>query len=265
AVRLDSGDLTQLAGQVRAQLDSLGATGTKIVVTSDLDEYAIAALAVAPVDSYGVGTRLVTGSGAPTAEMVYKLVAREGSSGELEPVAKTAGGAKSTRGGAKWAGRRLDQHGRAAEEIVATASRWLTGPGAGSPSLSEPGTGSLTWPKPGVQIMLEAGSPFWSTPGSQARLEAGGPTQTGADLRERLEPVSPLGAQAGPQVSPDGPDIRPLQVAYVQAGEIDPAWTGPAGLHRATERHKTSRAELPLHATRLSDGEPAIATVLIND
>ena len=76
AVRLDSGDLIELARQVRDQLDSLGATDTRIVVTSDLDEYAIAALAAAPVDGYGVGTSLVTGSGAPTAGLVYKLVAR---------------------------------------------------------------------------------------------------------------------------------------------------------------------------------------------
>ena len=85
AVRLDSGDLGALAHQVRAQLDSLGATRTRIVVTSDLDEYAIAALASAPVDGYGVGTQLVTGSGHPTSGMVYKLVARE--SGRREPAA----------------------------------------------------------------------------------------------------------------------------------------------------------------------------------
>lgn len=90
AVRLDSGDLGALAHEVRAQLDAAGATGTRITVTSDLDEYAIAALAVAPVDSYGVGTSLVTGSGAPTCGMVYKLVAREGSDGVLAPVAKAS-------------------------------------------------------------------------------------------------------------------------------------------------------------------------------
>ena len=76
AVRLDSGDLAVLAVRVREQLDSLGATKTRIVVTSDLDEYAIAALSGAPVDSYGVGTALVTGSGHPTCGFVYKLVAR---------------------------------------------------------------------------------------------------------------------------------------------------------------------------------------------
>jgi nicotinate phosphoribosyltransferase len=117
AVRLDSGDLGVLAQEVRAQLDGLGARDTKIVVTSDLDEYAIAALAVAPVDSYGVGTSLVTGSGAPTCGMVYKLVAREGSDGRLAPVAK-ASKAKESIGGRKSAARRLDGDGRAVEEVV---------------------------------------------------------------------------------------------------------------------------------------------------
>ena len=56
AVRLDSGDLAELAHEVRRQLDALGATSTRIIVTSDLDEFAIAGLAVAPVDGYGVGT-----------------------------------------------------------------------------------------------------------------------------------------------------------------------------------------------------------------
>src|ERR1700745_3053140 len=80
AIRIDSGDLPVLARQVRALLDELGATDTRIVLTGDLDEYSIAALGAVPVDGYGVGTSLVTGSGAPTAALVYKLVARASSS-----------------------------------------------------------------------------------------------------------------------------------------------------------------------------------------
>ncbi|KGM13934.1 nicotinate phosphoribosyltransferase [Cellulomonas bogoriensis] len=117
AVRLDSGDLPFLAQEVRHQLDALGATGTRIVVSSDLDEHAIAALAAAPVDSYGVGTSVVTGSGAPTCGMVYKLVAREGPDGTLQPVAK-ASATKKSLGGRKQAARRLDESGRAIEEVV---------------------------------------------------------------------------------------------------------------------------------------------------
>ncbi|MGC5342185.1 nicotinate phosphoribosyltransferase [Streptomyces sp. DT171] len=123
AVRIDSGDLLLVAHRVRQQLDELGATRTRIVVTSDLDEYAIASLAAAPVDAYGVGTQLVTGSGHPTCSMVYKLVARaaSGDPGEpLRPVAKKSMGAKSSRGGRKWAARRLDEHGVAEAEVIGT-------------------------------------------------------------------------------------------------------------------------------------------------
>ena len=116
-VRLDSGDLLVQAREVRAQLDSLGATETKIVVTSDLDEYAIAALAAGPVDVYGVGTSLVTGSGAPTAGMVYKLVSHEASDGSMVSVAKKAKD-KTSVGGRKWALRRRNDRGIAEAEII---------------------------------------------------------------------------------------------------------------------------------------------------
>ena len=118
AVRLDSGDLAGQAGWVRDLLDSLGNRETQITVTSDLDEYAIAGLQAAPVDSYGVGTRLVTGSGAPTTSMVYKLVARENSEGLMEPVAKKSLG-KGSVGGHKHAARRLGPSGRASAEVLA--------------------------------------------------------------------------------------------------------------------------------------------------
>ncbi|MFP5345866.1 MAG: nicotinate phosphoribosyltransferase [Actinomycetes bacterium] len=117
AVRLDSGDLLAQAQDVRKLLDSLGATRTKIVVTSDLDEYAIAALAAGPVDSYGVGTSLVTGSGHPTAGLVYKLVAREGGNGEMVNVAK-ASKSKTSVGGRKYALRRRDENGTAEAEVL---------------------------------------------------------------------------------------------------------------------------------------------------
>jgi nicotinate phosphoribosyltransferase len=119
AIRIDSGDLAIVARQAREQLDALGATKTRIVLTGDLDEYSIAALAAEPVDGYGVGTSLVTGSGAPTAALVYKLVARADSDapGPLRPVAKRSVG-KPSRGGRKWAVRRLDESGSAAAEVV---------------------------------------------------------------------------------------------------------------------------------------------------
>jgi nicotinate phosphoribosyltransferase len=111
-IRLDSGDLPTQAAHARQLLDKLGATSTRIVVTSDLDEYAISGLMAAPVDGYGVGTSLVTGSGAPTMGMVYKLVEREG-----VPVAKKSEGKRSV-GGRKFAVRRHDQDGTATAEVV---------------------------------------------------------------------------------------------------------------------------------------------------
>ncbi|MEV0091837.1 nicotinate phosphoribosyltransferase [Streptomyces sp. NPDC050738] len=123
AVRIDSGDLLLVAHKVRQQLDAMGATATKIVVTSDLDEYAIASLAAAPVDAYGVGTQLVTGSGHPTCSMVYKLVARAASADPSDPlvsVAKKSMGGKYSVGGRKWAARRTDAEGFAEAEVVGT-------------------------------------------------------------------------------------------------------------------------------------------------
>ncbi|MER5418604.1 nicotinate phosphoribosyltransferase [Streptosporangium roseum] len=117
AVRLDSGDLAEAAHAVRAQLDALGAGKTRILVTSDLDEYTIAALSAAPVDAYGVGTSLVTGSGVPTAALVYKLVVREDADGIMQPVAKRSVG-KPSRGGRKEAFRQLDPAGTAVAELV---------------------------------------------------------------------------------------------------------------------------------------------------
>ncbi|WP_135456952.1 nicotinate phosphoribosyltransferase [Mycobacterium sp. DL99] len=112
AVRIDSGDLGVLARQVRQQLDDLGATSTQIVVSGDLDEFAIAALRAEPVDSYGVGTSVVTGSGAPTAGMVYKLVEVDG-----RPVAKRSS-RKESHGGRKQAVRLAKASGTIIEEVV---------------------------------------------------------------------------------------------------------------------------------------------------
>jgi nicotinate phosphoribosyltransferase len=117
AVRIDSGDLGLLAQQVRDQLDELGATSTRIIVTSDLDEHAIAALAAAPVDGYGVGTSLVTGSGHPTCGFVYKLVSREGADGQMVNVAKKSKD-KISIGGRKFALRRRSPDGVAQAEVV---------------------------------------------------------------------------------------------------------------------------------------------------
>ncbi|WP_295014900.1 nicotinate phosphoribosyltransferase [uncultured Microbacterium sp.] len=127
-VRIDSGDLPIVAAAVREQLDGLGATGTRITVTSDLDEYAIAALAASPVDAYGVGTSVVTGSGYPTASMVYKLVARQGHDGAWVGVAK-ASADKASKGGRKAAFRILaDGVARSETILVSDGFESVAGP-----------------------------------------------------------------------------------------------------------------------------------------
>ena len=124
AVRIDSGDLGVLARQVRDQLDALGASRTRIVVSGDLDEYSIAALRAEPVDTYGVGTSVVTGSGAPTASMVYKLVEVDG-----RPVQKRSL-RKESHGGRKAAMRLSKPSGTVTEELVHPVSQ--------QPEITEP-------------------------------------------------------------------------------------------------------------------------------
>lgn len=117
AVRIDSGDLPVVVAEVREQLDALGATRTKITVTNDLDEHTVAALAASPVDAFGVGTSVVTGSGSPTMSMVYKLVARKDDAGAWVPVAK-ASKDKASVGGRKTVQRRFNSRGVATAEVV---------------------------------------------------------------------------------------------------------------------------------------------------
>ena len=83
-----AGDPDRLRRPVGARRSSPASCSTrsapprpKIIVSGDLDEYAIAALAAEPVDVYGAGTAVVTGSGAPTAGLVYKLVEVDGPAG----------------------------------------------------------------------------------------------------------------------------------------------------------------------------------------
>jgi len=185
AIRLDSGDLAEQAADVRKLLDSLGATSTRIIVTSDLDEFQIAALRSAPVDGYGVGTSLVTGSGAPTGGFVYKLVARsatEGKDAELLPVAKKSVN-KTSIGGRKFALRRLNANGRAEAEVI----------GIGTP---------------------------------------------------------PKGDH----------NDRPILVPLVAKGKF----VGREPLEAARERHHRVRAELPQAALKMSKGDPALPTILLD-
>lgn len=108
-IRIDSGDLHDETVKARQLLDSLGAVNTKIILSSDIDEYSLANMVErgTPVDGAGAGTRVATGSGHPTCGMVYKLVEREAADGTMVPVAKRAVGKKSL-GGRKTAFRTFD-------------------------------------------------------------------------------------------------------------------------------------------------------------
>ncbi|MEK3741916.1 nicotinate phosphoribosyltransferase [Brevibacillus sp. FSL K6-0770] len=93
AVRLDSGDLAYLSTKTREMLDKAGLTDVKIVASNDLDEHTIMNLKVqgAKVDSWGVGTQLITAADQPTLGGVYKLVAREDANGVFQPTIKISG------------------------------------------------------------------------------------------------------------------------------------------------------------------------------
>ncbi|WP_239308668.1 nicotinate phosphoribosyltransferase [Frankia sp. Cj3] len=136
AIRLDSGDLGPAAWAARAQLDSLGAQSTRIIATGDLDEHVISRLSHAPVDGYGIGTKLVTGSGAPTAGFVYKIVEVDGTG-----VAKMSAG-KSTKGWRKRVSRRHDRNGVAVADVITIDTTGSAGPNSdGSARLGTPGSG----------------------------------------------------------------------------------------------------------------------------
>ncbi len=174
AVRLDSGDLVGEAARARALLDELGATGTRIVITSDLDEYAIAALAKAPVDTYGVGTRVVTGSGAPTSGFVYKLVAvasEPGADAPLQPVEKRSP-SKHSLGARKHAARVVDEEGQARVEYVRPEHEGPGSAGAVAAAGSDAEELPPTWDERELQHrVIEAGRPLAGLPSLEAARE----------------------------------------------------------------------------------------------
>jgi nicotinate phosphoribosyltransferase len=225
AVRIDSGDLPALAVAVRGLLNSLGAPDTRIILTGDLDEYSIAGLAVAPVNGYGVGTSLVTGSGAPTAALVYKLVARSDgdiASGGVDALA--GGGAALAAGGAAGGGAGVGGAGSAAG-IGGAALAGELRPVA-KRSVGKSGRGGRKW-------------------AMRHRTEAG------EALTERISMVPP----------DPGPADRVLLNELVREGKI----VGREPLSAARERHQAALAELPAYALQLSRGYPAIPTVFDPD
>ena len=120
-VRLDSGDLGQLSREVRRRLDTAGLTEARIAASNELDEYRIQALVAggAPIDIWGVGTRLVTARDDPALTGVYKLIARE-VNGRLQPVIKVSDDPeKISNPGLKQVHRFIDENGSPMGDLLA--------------------------------------------------------------------------------------------------------------------------------------------------
>ncbi len=232
AIRIDSGDLAGGARAARAQLDQLGAETTRIIVTGDLDEHSIARLAAAPVDGYGVGTSLVTGSGAPTAGFVYKLVEVDGG-----PVVKTSVG-KRGRGGRKDVVRRLGPNGLAVADLVIPRA-----PLDSAPLDSAPRGRAV-----GPSGALPAGVPGGAGPAGPglAGSASSGPGLDGAALD---------GAA--------GRRDRRLLVPLMRGGQlVADTLVGAAGTARAREHHRLALETLPAGARAVSFGRPCLPVVV---
>jgi len=246
AVRIDSGDLVTETRRARSLLDEWGATDTRIVVSGDLDEHEIAALegAVggrAPIDAYGVGTRLVTGSGAPTAELIYKLVAiadAPGRGAHLRSVSKRSLG-KVTIGGRKSVVRIVGPNGRALGDRVEVEGEALTALGWDQDPLDRGGGG--------------AGSGARGGPGTDdGAVET---WQAGvAEVGVRQVGVRQVGVgQLGVGLVGMG-QVRALQVPMIAAGTV----VHRRSIDQVRAFHRTSMAELGPSAAALEPGPPVL-------
>ncbi|MDR2370903.1 MAG: nicotinate phosphoribosyltransferase [Treponema sp.] len=120
-IRLDSGDIHYLSVEVRKILDAEGFPGATITVSNDLDESIIQALtdAGAPVNTWGVGTRMVTGGEEAAFSGVYKLAARDDGAGNMIPVMKFSDNPeKTTNPGVKQVWRVKDASGMAVADVM---------------------------------------------------------------------------------------------------------------------------------------------------
>ncbi len=166
-VRLDSGDLGQLAVEARARLDSAGHPQATIVASSSLDEHEIVRLvaAGAPIDVFGVGTRMGVSADAPSLDSVYKLVDHDG-----RPIMKLSPG-KETRPGPKQVHRFADRgHDRLA--------RRSESPPPGATALLEP--------------VMVAGRRVGASAGSPAEIVAAARARFGAQLEALSDGVASI-------------------------------------------------------------------------
>ena len=121
-VRLDSGDIYYLSVEVRKMLDAAGLPNATISVSNDLDEYVVKALtdANAPVNTWGVGTQMVTGGTEAAFTGVYKLAASDDGKGKLSARIKFSDNpAKTTNPGVKQVWRIKDSGGMCVADVLA--------------------------------------------------------------------------------------------------------------------------------------------------
>lgn len=120
-VRIDSGDLATHARAVRAILDEGGLREVKIVASGGIDEWSLRGLAAAPIDTFGIGTSLVTSQDSPAIDCAYKLVAYAGTPRRKRSEEKVLWP------GAKQVYRRYDPDGRLNHDVLTLADEQLEG------------------------------------------------------------------------------------------------------------------------------------------
>ena len=124
-VRIDSGDLSYLPKEVRKKLDAAGLADATITVSNDLTEDIVQQLVESgtPINSWGIGTHLVTGGFQSSLNGVYKLAAKAGEDGKMIPTMKISNTtAKTTNPGIKQVYRFSDADGQALADLVALQS-----------------------------------------------------------------------------------------------------------------------------------------------
>jgi nicotinate phosphoribosyltransferase len=229
-VRLDSGDLLDLARRVRGILDGNGAPQAQIVASGDLNEYAIRQLlaAGAPIDSFGVGTDMVTSKDAPALSVVYKLVAvRE------DKETEGRGDAETRRRGDAETGKQKDALMRRRGDNASRGGAPTAVDGAGDKHAAG-GAGDVggTW-RPVVKSSLDK-----ATLGGRKQVWR----QYGAD-----------GLAAGDVVglADEAPAGEPLLQQYIAAGALR---VDLPGVRQIAERAKRQLAALPEPARKPNGG-----------
>ncbi len=241
-VRIDSGDLVTETHSARTLLDELGAGETRIVVSGDLDEFRIDELvkAGAPIDVFGVGTSLVTGSGAPTAGLTYKLVAIDDSSGILQPVAKRSAG-KAGIGGRKRAWRSRASNGALIETLELGASL----------DEERPGAVQRCFIRDGVTTNVDCAD---SNDPQRAPRRFAQVTAARARHREVRRTLDALGALA---LSPGETAALPI----VDSSEFAPAQAGAVAPNEQNSPHPVAKTE----GDRVSNGQGLKRGVIVVD